>query len=170
VVAAREFDFWTSGEAASLSGPVEATAAGARRVFKAIEARTTRIRPGEEVAPGLVAIDTAGHTGPHLTHADVGPNKLFITADALQNAHIAFARPDWQSRVDMDGAKLPRTAGNFSIWRQLASCRYFATTFPFRDLAGSNERARPSRGWLTFENGAESSAAQRTSVALWGSG
>ena len=32
VVAAREFDFWTSSEAARLTGPVEATAAGARRV------------------------------------------------------------------------------------------------------------------------------------------
>jgi len=44
------------GEAARLTGPVEATAAGARRVFKAIEARTTRIKPGEEVALGIVAI------------------------------------------------------------------------------------------------------------------
>ena len=62
VVAAREFDFWTSGEAASLTGPIEGIAAGARRVFKAIEARTTRIKPGDEVAPGIAAIDTAGHT------------------------------------------------------------------------------------------------------------
>ena len=106
VVAAREFDFWTSGEAARLSGPVEAIAVGARRVFKAIEARTTRIKPGEEVAPGIVVIDTAGHTPGHISlMLTSGSDKLFITADALQNAHVAFAHPDWQSRVDMDGAK-----------------------------------------------------------------
>jgi glyoxylase-like metal-dependent hydrolase (beta-lactamase superfamily II) len=106
VVAAREFDFWTSGEAATLTGPVAATAAGARRVFKAIEARTTRIKPGEEVAAGIVAIDTGGHTPGHISlMLTSGSDKLLITADALQNAHIAFAHPDWQSRVDMDGAK-----------------------------------------------------------------
>jgi len=106
VVAAREFDFWTSGEAARLAGPVAAIAAGARRVFKAIEARTTRIKPGEEVAAGIVAIDTAGHTPGHISlMLTSGSDNLLITADALQNAHVAFAHPDWQSRVDMDGAK-----------------------------------------------------------------
>jgi len=106
VVAAREFDFWTSSEAARSSGPVEAIAAGARRVFKAIEARTTRIKRGEEVAAGIVAIDTAGHTPGHISlMLTSGSDKLFITADALQNAHVAFAHPDWQSRVDMDSAK-----------------------------------------------------------------
>src|SRR5262252_4675539 len=106
VVAAREFDFWTSGEAAGLTGPVEAIAAGARRVFKAIETRTTFIKPGDEVAAGVVAIDTAGHTPGHISLLlTSGSDKLLITADALQNAHIAFAHPDWQSRVDMDGAK-----------------------------------------------------------------
>jgi glyoxylase-like metal-dependent hydrolase (beta-lactamase superfamily II) len=106
VVAAREFDFWTSGEAATLTGPVAATPPGARRVFKAIEARTTRIKPGEEVAAGIVAIDTGGHTPGHISlMLTSGSDKLLITADALQNAHIAFAHPDWQSRVDMDGAK-----------------------------------------------------------------
>ena len=67
VVSAREFDFWTSGEGANLKGPIEGIAAGARRVFKAIEARTTRIKPGDEVAPGIAAIDTAGHTPGHIS-------------------------------------------------------------------------------------------------------
>ena len=106
VVAAREFDFWTLGEAAKLTGPVEGIAAGARRVFKAIEARTIRIRPGDEVAPGIVAIDTAGHTPGHISLLITsGSNKLLITADAVQNAHIALAHPDWQPRADMDGLR-----------------------------------------------------------------
>jgi glyoxylase-like metal-dependent hydrolase (beta-lactamase superfamily II) len=106
VVAAREFDFWTSDEAARLTGPVEGIAAGARRVFKEIEARATRIKPGDEVAPGIVAIDTTGHTPGHISLLMAsGSKKLLITADAVQNAHIAFAHPDWQPRTDMDGAK-----------------------------------------------------------------
>jgi len=110
VVAAREFDFWTLGEAAKLKGPVEGIAAGARRVFKAIEARTTRIRPGDEVAPGIVAIDTAGHTPGHISLLITsGSNKLLITADALQNAHIALAHPDWHPRADMDGVRAAKS-------------------------------------------------------------
>jgi glyoxylase-like metal-dependent hydrolase (beta-lactamase superfamily II) len=106
VVAATEFDFWTMGEAARLArltGLVEGIAAGARRVFKRIESRSIRIRPGDEVAPGIVAIDTAGHTPGHISLLITGRDKLLITADAIQNAHVAFAHPDWRPRADMDG-------------------------------------------------------------------
>ena len=106
VVSAREFDFWTLGEAAKLTGPIEGIAAGARRVFRAIEARTRRINPGEEVAPGIVAIDTAGHTPGHISlMITSGSSQLLVTADAVQNAHIAFAHPDWHPRADMDGIR-----------------------------------------------------------------
>lgn len=105
-VSAREFDFWTMGEAARLTGTVEGIAAGARRVFKAIEPRTERIKPGGEIAPGIVAIDTAGHTPGHLSLiVGTGADRLLITADAVQNAHVSLAHPDWQPRADMDGAK-----------------------------------------------------------------
>jgi glyoxylase-like metal-dependent hydrolase (beta-lactamase superfamily II) len=106
VVAAREFDFWTSGEAQMLTGPVEGIAAGARRVFGRIASRTTRIKPGDEVAPGIVAVDTAGHTPGHIALLiSAGSARLLVTADAVQNSHVAFAHPDWQPRMDMDGAR-----------------------------------------------------------------
>ncbi|HXE68870.1 MAG TPA: MBL fold metallo-hydrolase [Hyphomicrobiaceae bacterium] len=106
LVSAREFAFWTGGEAGLLRGPIEGIAAGAKRVFKAIEERTQRITPGAEIAPGIIALDTAGHTPGHisvlLTSAS---SSLLITADAVQNNHIAFAHPDWRPAADMDGAK-----------------------------------------------------------------
>ena len=106
VVGAREFDFWTSGEAQRLTGPVEGIAAGARRVFNRIASRTTRIKPGDEVAPGIVAVDTAGHTPGHISVLVAsGSSQLLVTADAVQNAHISFAHPDWQPRMDMDGGQ-----------------------------------------------------------------
>jgi glyoxylase-like metal-dependent hydrolase (beta-lactamase superfamily II) len=110
LVSAREFDFWTSGEAARLTGPVEGIAAGARRVFKAIAERTTRFRPGEEIAPGILAIDTAGHTPGHISLLIAsGSDKLLLTADAVQNAHVAFAHPDWEPRADMDGERAAKS-------------------------------------------------------------
>ena len=106
LVSAREFEFWTGGEAGLLRGPVEGIAAGAKRVFKAIEERTQRIKPGAEIAPGIVALDTAGHTPGHISVLlTSGSTTLLITADAVQNNHIAFAHPDWRPAADMDGAK-----------------------------------------------------------------
>ena len=152
VVSAREFDFWTSGEGANLKGPIEGIAAGARRVFKAIQARTTRIKPGDEVAPGIAAIDTAGHTPGHISLLMVsGSDKLLITADAVQNAHVSFAHPDWQPRADMDGARLPGAAGTCSTWPQPTSFRCSATISRFPGLDGWSERDRRSRGWPASE-------------------
>jgi glyoxylase-like metal-dependent hydrolase (beta-lactamase superfamily II) len=106
LVAAREWEFWTGQEAARLQGPVEGIAAGAKRVFKAIEARTTRIRPGSEILPGIVALDTAGHTPGHISLLlTAGSSSLLITGDAVQNNHIALAHPNWQPGADMDGTQ-----------------------------------------------------------------
>jgi glyoxylase-like metal-dependent hydrolase (beta-lactamase superfamily II) len=104
VMSDREFTFWMD-EAANLKGPIEGIAAGARRVLKAIEGRLTRIKPGAEITPGIVALDTTGHTPGHISLlVGSGAEKVLVTADAIQNAHVAFAHPDWQPRADMDGA------------------------------------------------------------------
>jgi glyoxylase-like metal-dependent hydrolase (beta-lactamase superfamily II) len=106
LVSAREWEFWTGTEAARLQGPVEGIAAGAKRVFKAIAERTSRIRPGREILPGLVALATPGHTPGHISLlATAGADKVLITGDAVQNNHIALAHPHWQPGADMDGAQ-----------------------------------------------------------------
>jgi glyoxylase-like metal-dependent hydrolase (beta-lactamase superfamily II) len=148
VVAAREFDFWTMGEAARLSGPIEGIAAGAQRVFKRIESRTTRIRPGEEVAPGIVAIDTGGHTPGHISLLITsGLDKLLVTADAVQNSHVAFAHPGWHPRADMDGgqaAKHRRLILDMAATDQL---RVLCYHIPFPGL-GRVEREGSAFTWL----------------------
>jgi glyoxylase-like metal-dependent hydrolase (beta-lactamase superfamily II) len=151
VVAAREFDFWTSGEAARLTGPVEGIAAGARRVFKAIEARTTRIRPGDEVAPGIVAIDTAGHTPGHISLLITGgADKLLVTADAVQNAHVAFAHPDWHPRADMDGERAARSRRQVLDMAATDKLRVLCYHIPFPGL-GRVERKGAAHVWVREE-------------------
>jgi glyoxylase-like metal-dependent hydrolase (beta-lactamase superfamily II) len=148
VVAAREFDFWTSGEVARLTGPVAAIAAGARRVFKAIEARTTRVKPGEEVAAGIVAIDTGGHTPGHISlMLTSGSDKLLISADALQNAHIAFTHPDWQSRVDMDGDKAAKKRRQVLDMAATDELKILCYHIPFPGL-GRVERKGSAFTWV----------------------
>ncbi len=149
VVAAREFDFWTSGEAAKLTGPVEGIAAGARRVFKAIEARTTRIKPGDEVAPGVVAIDTAGHTPGHISLlVTSGPDKLLVTADAVQNAHVALAHPDWHPRADMDGDRAAKSRRLLLDMAATDKLRVLGYHLPFPGL-GRVERKGSAYAWVT---------------------
>jgi glyoxylase-like metal-dependent hydrolase (beta-lactamase superfamily II) len=148
IVAAREFDFWTSDDAAKLVGPVEGIAAGARRVFKAIEARTTRIKPGDEIAPGIAAIDTAGHTPGHISLLIAsGSDKLLITGDALQNAHIAFAHADWQPRADMDGARAAKSRRQVLDMAATDKLQVLCYHIPFPGL-GRVERKGSAFEWL----------------------
>jgi glyoxylase-like metal-dependent hydrolase (beta-lactamase superfamily II) len=147
VVAAREFDFWTSGEAARLTGPVEGIAAGARRVFKRIESRTTRIKPGDEAAPGIVAVDTAGHTPGHIALlVTSGSDKLLVTADAVQNAHVAFAHPDWHPRADMDGDRAARSRRQVLDMAATDKLRVLCYHIPFPGL-GRVERKPSAFAW-----------------------
>lgn len=149
VVAAREFDFWTMGEAARFTGPVEAIAAGARRVLRRIESRSTRIRPGDEVAPGIVAVDTAGHTPGHISLLiSSGSDKLLITADAFQNAHISCAHPDWHPRADMDGDRAAKSCRQMLDMAATDKMRVLCYHIPFPGL-GRVEREGSVFTWLT---------------------
>ena len=147
-VAAREFDFWTRGEAARLTGPIEGIALGAKRVFKAIEPHTTRIRPGDEIAPGIVSIDTAGHTPGHISLlVGSGTERLLITADAVQNAHIAFAHPDWQPRSDLDGGKAAQARRRLLDLGVTDRLRVLCYHIPFPGL-GRIERKEQAYTWV----------------------
>jgi glyoxylase-like metal-dependent hydrolase (beta-lactamase superfamily II) len=148
VVAAREFDFWIMGEAARFTGPVAAIAAGARRVLRRIESRSTRIRPGDEVAPGIVAIDTPGHTPGHISLLmSSGSDNLLITADAFQNAHVSCAHPDWHPRADMDGDRAAKSRRKMLDMAATDRLRVLCYHIPFPGL-GRVERKGSAFTWL----------------------
>ena len=147
-ISAREFDFWTSGESARLTGPIEGIAAGAKRVMKAIEGRTKRVKPGEEIVPGIAAIDTVGHTPGHISLlVSSGSDKLLVTADAVQNAHVSFAHPDWQPRADMDGARAAKSRRQVLDMAASAKLRVLSYHIPFPGL-GRVERKGSAYTWM----------------------
>jgi glyoxylase-like metal-dependent hydrolase (beta-lactamase superfamily II) len=149
LVPAREFDFWTGSEAAQLTGPVEGIAAGARRVFKRIEPHTMRIKPGEEIAPGIVAIDTAGHTPGHISVlVTSGAEKMLITADAIQNAHVSLAHPDWHPRADMDGDRAAQSRRRLLDMAATDKLRVLSYHIPFPGL-GRVERKGSAYSWVS---------------------
>lgn len=99
-----EWAFWSSPDVFSkLPADREAFAAGAQRIMKAIAEKTTRIKPGQEVAPGILAIDTAGHTPGHLAFEIAGGGKsLVVLGDAITHKALSFRHPEWKSAADTD--------------------------------------------------------------------
>jgi glyoxylase-like metal-dependent hydrolase (beta-lactamase superfamily II) len=60
-------------------------------------------KPGDEIAPGVTLIDTAGHTPGHVSVLlNSGGNQLLIGGDVLNQSVVSFAKPDWRWGADMD--------------------------------------------------------------------
>lgn len=148
VMSEREFRFWKSSEAAGLQGPIEGIAAGARRVLKAIEDRLTFVKPGAEAAPGIVAIDTAGHTPGHISLlVNSVSRQVLITGDAIQNAHVSFAHPEWRPRADMDGEGAVRSRRTTLDMAAADGLLVLSYHIPFPGL-GRVERKGTAFSWI----------------------
>jgi glyoxylase-like metal-dependent hydrolase (beta-lactamase superfamily II) len=99
VVPGDELKWWTQ--------PVESIAEPRRGLAKRIQAtfptwKNIRVVDGEaEVAPGIRAVPTHGHTQGHTSHIiSSGGKQFFATAD-VTNIHSLFAKhPDWQAAFD----------------------------------------------------------------------
>ena len=101
VISHAEWDFWMKPDLLSkLPEPLHRIAIGARQNLARIGERITMIKPGEEIASGICAIDTAGHTPGHLSIEIAGGDGLIVTADALTHSAISFQHPAWRVPVD----------------------------------------------------------------------
>lgn len=104
LIAAAEIDFWRSDQAmAAVGADREVFVVGARARFEALGDRIRTVQPGEEVLPGIMAIDTSGHTPGHLSYELAGASGgLVIGGDVLTNPFVSFAHPRWRSGTDTD--------------------------------------------------------------------
>ncbi|MCB1492486.1 MAG: MBL fold metallo-hydrolase, partial [Rhodobiaceae bacterium] len=103
-VAQAEWDFWR-GESALDSMPEhrKTFVVGARNRFDVIEDRVSFFKPGDEVLPGIEAVDTVGHTPGHVSFMlHDGGDSLLVVGDAISHAVVSFERPDWHSGTDQD--------------------------------------------------------------------
>lgn len=106
VVPEAEWAFWTdAGEEARAPDSRRPGFAMARRLFAPYGARVTRIAPGAEVAPGIRAVQTHGHSPGHASYlvAD-GSEQLMVIGDAVTAPELFVARPDWFPGFDQDPA------------------------------------------------------------------
>jgi glyoxylase-like metal-dependent hydrolase (beta-lactamase superfamily II) len=102
VFGAAEFDFWKRGETVREARKFN------RELFMQIAVpladRATFVKPGDEIAPGVRAVDAAGHSPGLLAyHVESQGKRLLIWADTCIHYVVAIQRPDWH--VDVDDIK-----------------------------------------------------------------
>jgi len=104
VFGAAEFDFWKKGDGVSEARKFN------RELFVKIcgplADRSTFIKPGDEVLPGITAVDAAGHSpGLIAFHIESEGKRFMITADTCTQYVMAVQRPDWYFAMDDDKDK-----------------------------------------------------------------
>jgi len=104
LMSAPEWDYWFDPETVHKVPEVrQSFAVGARRNMLAIEDKCSRFRAGEEILPGIAAVDTAGHTPGHTSfHIKQGSDSVMVVGDVITNPLYSFANPDWQMGTDSD--------------------------------------------------------------------
>lgn len=104
-----EWDYWLDDvnmNKAAEGSNLRNAHANVRRVFGAIPGKNlTKFQDGNEVAPGITAMATPGHTPGHTSFVLAsGGAKLLVQADVTSGIALVFVRnPDWFGGGDMDG-------------------------------------------------------------------
>ena len=108
VMSTAEFEFWIAEDAATrLPEDRRNFAATARRTLTSIRDRLQLVAPGTDIASGIRAIDTAGHTAGHIAVEVTSGNEIaLVLADALMHPIISFAHPGWSPAADHHDAEL----------------------------------------------------------------
>src|SRR5204862_135066 len=111
-VPAEDWAFWMSEEnmAKAPEGFFKASFGFNRKVFGDIKTRVTVYQWGSEVAPGITAVETAGHTPGHTSFVIAsGASKLFFQGDVTNVPALFLRNPDWQVRFDGEPEKAAAT-------------------------------------------------------------
>ncbi len=100
---AAEWNFWMDPDYASnLPEVLHPFARGSQRDLAAIRERIVTIKDGDELAPGIHAMATPGHTPGHFSYALAGPRTLVVTGDVVTNEIVSFEHPAWRFGNDTD--------------------------------------------------------------------
>lgn len=84
------------------------------RVFDSIKDKLTKYEWGQEVGPGITALDTRGHTPGHTSFAVAsGSDKVLIQSDVSNIPELFLRHPDWQVMFDIDPQQATVTRHKF---------------------------------------------------------
>jgi len=122
-----EFDFWQAA-----NKPDDFNTIIAKKGLSAFGNKVSFIAPGDELVPGIKALDAAGHTPGHLCfEISSGSDLMLHLTDASGHYIIGLAEPDWALSFDMDPASA--IAVRRKLFDRAASERAltFASHFPW---------------------------------------
>jgi glyoxylase-like metal-dependent hydrolase (beta-lactamase superfamily II) len=81
----------------------------ARRVFDALGRKVTQYEAGKEIAPGITAVATHGHSPGHMSHVvSSGNSKVYVQGD-VTNIPLFVRNPGWHLFFDQDAKMAEET-------------------------------------------------------------
>ncbi|MBD5553570.1 MAG: MBL fold metallo-hydrolase [Desulfovibrio sp.] len=99
-VSQPEYDAWSEGK---ISKRPQAALELARKVMAAYRGHIKTFTFGDEILPGVTAIDARGHTPGHTAYEiREGNDRLYILGDLIHVGKVQFAHPELSSIYDMD--------------------------------------------------------------------
>lgn len=113
LVPAVEWKFWMDdGEMSRApAGRMQGLFKNNRSIFEvSLNKKVTPYEWGKEVAPGLLAVETPGHTPGHTSYVlSSGSGKVFVQSDVTNNPNPFATNPGWHAFFDQDGAMAETT-------------------------------------------------------------
>ena len=100
----REWNYWLADDTLGKTPEARKSfVAGAQNRLPLIQDNIRLFQWGEELLPGIEAVDTHGHTPGHTSFMlHDGSDSLMVVGDALLNAVISFQQPSWASGADQN--------------------------------------------------------------------
>lgn len=108
----REWSFWTDDNewARAPAGRMQELFANVGRVFASLTGRVRHHAWGKEVAEGIVAMGTPGHTIGHTSYVVTsGQDSLFVQSDVTNHPALFACHPGWHARFDQNPAEAETT-------------------------------------------------------------
>jgi glyoxylase-like metal-dependent hydrolase (beta-lactamase superfamily II) len=101
VIGDSEYGFWSPE--GKHSGDMEKFASLFRDYVVPLAEKTTFVKPGDDIAPGIRAVESYGHTPGHLSfHIESEGRRLFFLGDCAHHHVVSLARPGWHCVFDVD--------------------------------------------------------------------
>lgn len=111
-VSDAEYGFWMDSAqmARATSEGMKANFERARRIFGILGNSVKQFQPNAEVAPGVTALATHGHTPGHTSFVVAsGTDKVLIQGDATTHPALFIRHPGWHGATDMDPVLAEKT-------------------------------------------------------------
>jgi glyoxylase-like metal-dependent hydrolase (beta-lactamase superfamily II) len=146
VTGAVDYDFWSGDKP---SGDLAPFAALYRDYVVPLARNTTMLKPGDEVVPGIRAIEAYGHTPGHLAYdIESDGKRLVFWGDCAHHQVASLARPDWHCVFDVDKEQAAKTRAR--MFDRVAADRVAVSAFhmPFPSIGYVERRKEGGYRWL----------------------